>query len=305
MNDNDLFCETVPNNTPTSYKNYYKDFIKKVLKKPAFLIPLFIIILMFLIGFILCHVIDINKEMIVNMDNKYISPCLKYPFGTNGFGQNQLYIVFIGAYKTLLLAISATIINIVIGTVVGILWSSSKKLNGFMFIFKNLVDNTPLIFFYVVIVFILGDGFIPLLIVVTLFGWLEIAFLIRNNLMIIKAKDYNKVSLLYNVKLPKIAINNYLPSLLPIIFNNIAISIPKMIALEISVSYFGFSFGETNPSLGTIIYSSISNNTYFNYPYLFIIPFIFLFIINICAYFIGKTISNNSTKEVVWNVKSW
>jgi len=299
MNDSNLFLESTDKSSVAVKRNYYKSFAKEVLKKPSFIIPTIILIVLFITGFVLCNFINVESELVINMDKKYLSPSFRYPLGTNAFGQNQFYIILIGTYKTLLLAIVATFINIIIGIIVGSLWGTSKKVDSFMFIFKNLVDNTPLIFFYVIIVLLLGDGFIPLLIVVTLFGWLEIAYLIRNNLLLIKSKDYNKVSRLYKVPLRKIVINNYLPSILPILFNSIAISIPKMIALEITIFYFGFSFGNGNPSLGTLLYTAISYNTYFIYPHIFFIPFAFLTTINLCSYFISKTISNSSSKEVI------
>lgn len=298
MKNNDLFHIYKENNTLIK-RNYYKDFLNKTIKKYSFIIPILILILLFLTGFILSKFINIDKQMMVNINEAYISPCSKYPFGTNSVGQNQFPIILIGTYKTLLLAFIATFINLLLGIFIGILWGSSKRVNSLMFIVKHLVDNTPVVFFYIIIVTLLGDGFLPLLLVVILFGWLEFAGIIRNTLIIIKSKDYNKVSKLYKVPLHKIAINNYLPAILPILFNNIALCIPKIIALEIIISYFGFSFGDSHPSLGMLLYSCISNNTYFTHPYMFIIPFCLLFIINLCIFFISKTISNNCIKEEI------
>ena len=118
-------------------------------------------------------------------------------------------------------------------------------------------------------------------------------------MMILKVKDYNKVSKLYKVPLHKVALNNYLPSILPVLFNRLALCIPQTLALEVTISYFGFSFGSKKPSLGVILYNSISRSTYFTHSYLFYIPLIILFIINVCFYFISKTISNKFTKEEI------
>ena len=62
--------------------------------------------------------------------------------------------------------------------------------------------------------------------------------------------------------------------------------------------------GENSVSLGKLLFSSLSNNNAFIHPYLFLIPFVFLFVINMCFYYIGKTISSTSTKEGLRNVKS-
>lgn len=278
------------------YKSYYKDFFYSLLKKKGIIIPSIILLLLFITGMIFCNFIDLEKVLKTNLDNVYSKPSFQYPFGTNVRGQNLFYIVFIGVYKTLLLAFIATFINVLLGVVIGLLWGMFKKTDSILLVIKNFLDNVPLTFFCVIIVMILGDGFAPLLLVLVLFGWIDYAYIIRNLIFIIKDKDYNVISKLYKVPLKTRAINNYLPSILPILFNNITLCIPKIIALEITISYFGFSFSINNPSLGMIIYSTISLNSYFNNIYLLLIPFSLLILINFCVYFINKTISNEFSK---------
>ena len=279
------------------YRNFYKDFFNSIIKNPAFLISFFLLFSLFITGFMFNSFADTSKHLSINLDIANIKPSSKYLFGTNSFGQNLLHLVLIGSYKTILLAIISTLINIILGIILGIIWGSSTKFDSVMFFIKNFVDNTPLVLFYIIIALILGDGFVPLLLVIILFGWIEFAYIIRNYLIIIKSKDYNKVSQLYHVPLHKIAITNYLPAVLPLLFNNIALCMPKIISLEIMISYFGFSFGSSSPSLGSIMYHSISNNTFFDNPHMFYIPFIFLLLINICIYFSSKAISNSFPKE--------
>lgn len=281
------------------YKSYYKDFFSKLIKKKTIIIPVVILLFLFIMGLIFCDFVDLGEVLATNTDNAYIKPSIKYPFGTNGRGQNLFYIVFIGVYKTLLLAFLATLINVVLGIIVGLLWGSVKKLDGLLLLIKNFLDNIPLTFFCIIIVMTLGDGAIPFLLVIVLFGWVEYAFIIRNLIYIVKDKDYNVISKMYNVPFKTRAINNYLPSVLPILFNSITLCIPKIIALEVVISYFGFSFSKSNPSLGMIIYSTISSNDYFTNPYLLMIPFCLLIVINFCVYFINKTISNEFIKEEI------
>lgn len=296
MNENNLFSQA-SNLEIYSSKNYYSSYGKATLKKLKFLLPLIIFSIIFIISFVTHYFVNEEWYLKIDFDKAYISPCLKFPFGTNEFGQNQFYIIMSATYKTLLLAIIATIIDGIIGVIIGILWATKKRFNSVMFVIKNLFDNTPMFFFLIIISLILKEGFIPLLIVIVLFQWIEFAYITRNNLIIIKSKDYNKVSQLYNVPFRKIAINNYLPSLLPILFNNVALCIPKIINLEITVSYFGFYIGGKSNSLGTLIYTSITDNSYFMHPYTFIIPFTVLFVINLCIFFMGRTLSKTFTKE--------
>ena len=277
-------------------RNYYKEFLKKTLKSPSFIIPFSVLTLMFIVGFIFSNFVNLDSYLNINLEKQFILPSLQYPFGTNAFGQNLFPLILIGAYKTILLSLIATFINTLIGMIIGVLWGLSSKVDSVMFVVKNLIDNIPLIFLYIIIISLLGDGFIPLLIVVILFGWIDTAAIIRNNIMLLKTKDYNKISKLYNVSVFKIAKNNYIPSILPILANRIALCIPQIISIEITISYFGFSLGNDN-SLGVILYNSISNNNYFSYPHLFIFPFLLLSTINLCIVLIGKALSKNFTKE--------
>ena len=191
-----------------------------------------------------------------------------------------------------------------LGTIIGIIWGSSSKFDNFLIFIKGMLDNTPIIFFYIIIITSLGNNFMSLLLVIIMFGWVSIACLVRNNLLIIRNRDYNIASKLYKTPLLKRAIHQYIPSILPIIFNSMALCIPDVIAFEITLSYFGFSMGESSISLGKLLFTSLANNNAFTHPYLFLIPFVFLFIINLCFHYIGKTISAISTKEGVKNVKS-
>lgn len=297
MNENDLFLEVSSSNEVINKRNYYKDFFSKIFNRPGFIIPLFILTIIFTSGLLVDIFIDKSSYLEVDFEKAFISPNKVYWFGTSEFGQNFFYQVLIGTYNTIKLSFIASLINLFIGVVLGIIWGHNPKIDNLMIFIRNIFNNIPLPIFYIIVISAIGNGFIPMLFVVTFLGWVNIACLIRNNLIIIRNKEYNIYSKLNNVSPVKIAIYNYLPFLLSIVFNSLAISMPEITSIEVTLSYFGFSLGEGNISLGTLLHSSISNNNCFNHPYLFLIPLAFIFTINICFYYIGKTISNVSIKE--------
>lgn len=278
-------------------RNYYTHFFYNILRQYSFIIPVIILSIIFLSGMIVSIFVDKDLYTTVNFNDAFTSPNKTYLFGTNSLGQNLFYLILIGSYNTIKLATLVTFINVFVGIIFGVLWGHNYKMDNIMIFIKNILDNIPIIYFYIIIISAIGSGFIPLLIVLTIFGGLNMACLIRNNLVIIRNKDYNKYSKLIKTPLTKIAIYNYLPSLLPIIFNSVALSIPEVTSLEITLAYFGFSLGESNISLGQLLYTSISNNNCFSYPYLFAIPLFFVFVINVCYYYIGKAVSTAAMKE--------
>lgn len=278
--------------------SYYANLFKRLFTRFSFVFPFIILIVIFVTGLIFNFCLD-KSYISIDFNQKLISPSDDFLFGTNSQGQSLLYLVFIGSYNTLLFAALATIVNLLIGCIFGIIWGSSTKLDNIMICIKNILDNIPTLFIYVILIYALGNGLFTVLLVIIIFGWINIATLVRNNLIMSRDKDYNKMSKLLKTKKYKIAIYNYLPSLLPIIFNSIAISFPEIISLEITLSYFNISLGDYGTSLGSLLHDSMSNNNSFSHPYLFIFPFIFLLIINLCYFYIGKTISSLSNQKEV------
>lgn len=278
--------------------SYYKDLFKSLLKKLTFTIPIIIILMIFLLGFTFNYFVN-HSAIKINFDNSFIFPNDEYLLGTNAYGQSMLHLVFISAYNTLIFAFLISLVNVLLGFIIGIIWGYSHKFDSFMIVIKNIFDNIPATFFYVIIFIALGSGFWSLLFAAILFNWIKIACLVRNNLLLIRNKDYNKMSKLLKTSPLKIAVNNYLPSLLPIVFNSIAISFPQIISIEVIFSYFGFSFSNSSFSLGKLLFNSIFNNSCFSHPYLFFVPLAAISIINFCYFYISKTISTVSNKEEV------
>ena len=60
MKNNNLFCECNKKQEDLVYRSYYKDFFKEVIIKKTFIIPLSIILILFIIGFIFCHFYNID-----------------------------------------------------------------------------------------------------------------------------------------------------------------------------------------------------------------------------------------------------
>ncbi len=274
--------------------NFYKDFIKCIFKDKVFLLSSLCLISLFIFGLFYSIFASSEKHLAVDISKEFLKPSISHLFGTNEFGQDMFYLVITGMFNTLCFAISIALVNILIGIIIGVLWGNSKKSDFFMIFIKGILDNIPMIFIYMIFIFYLGNSYKSLFLIIVLFGWVNIACIIRNNLIIIRNKDYNIYSKLNKTSLLKRSLYNYIPSLFPVIFNYFALSVPQTISIEVTISYLSFPIGESHSSLGKLLYSSIYANNCTAYPYLLIFPLIFLIIINLCVYLIGKSFSKHS-----------
>lgn len=277
--------------------NYYKNIFYKLFHKYSFIIPLTLLLVLFISSIIFKLTIDESYYLKINLDSALLKPSKQHIFGTNDLGQDLFYQCMLGIFYTLSLAFIATFINTLLGIVIGTLWGHLRKLDNLVILFKSVINNIPLIYFYIILLTIFGNGFIFILFVLIISGWVNLACLIRENLLLIRNKDFNTYSKLNKTPLSQIILYNYLPSLLPIIFTSISLSIPQSVSFEITLSYFNFSLGENSISLGKILYNSISKNLCFSSPYLFFIPLGIVLIINMCFYLMSKSISSVTNKE--------
>ena len=131
MISTDKFKE-VENSSIVLKHSYYKILFCSLFKKISFILPVSILISLFIVSFVSNYFIDKEMYMNINFENSFISPNKEYPFGTNDFGQNLLYQVLIGCYNTLKLSIIATLINLITGVIIGVIWGSSTKFDGLM-----------------------------------------------------------------------------------------------------------------------------------------------------------------------------
>lgn len=275
-------------------KNYFKSLLEFVFKKRDFVISLVILITIFITGFVMKYSKLFENLYVVDLEKSFLSPSLKHIFGTNEFGQDMFYLVITGCFNTLCFSIFITITNTIIGTIIGIMWGNSPKLDLFIIFLKGILNNIPLIFIYILFLLFFGINYQSLFIIIILIGWVDVACLVRNNLIIIRNKDYNTYSKLVKTPFVYKALNNYLPPILPVIFHYFSICIPQVISIEVNISYISFPVSEGYSSLGMLVYSSIYNNNCMLYPHLIIFPLIFLIIINMCVYKIGKSLSIQS-----------
>lgn len=273
---------------------FYKDFIKSIIKDKLFVIPFLFLLFLFIFGLLYSIFASSDTHLAIDINKEFLSPSFSYLFGTNEFGQDMFYLVITGMFNTLCFSILITLTNILLGLLLGVIWGNSKRSDFLMIFIKGVVDNIPMIFIYMIFIFYFGNSYKSLFLIIVLFGWLDIACLVRNNLIIIRNESYNTYSKLIKTPLLKKLLHNYVPPLFPIIFNYFALSIPQVISIEVTISYLAFPIGENRSSLGKLLYSSIYTNNCTSYPYLLIIPLIFLMIINFCVYLIGKSFSKHS-----------
>lgn len=182
-------------------------------------------------------------------------------FGTDAQGYDILTRLAHGVRLSLLLSISVSVLNLIIGTIYGaiegfyggwldiVLERISDILNGMPFIVVATLFNLHLVKTGKV------STFAGILFAFVLTGWLGIAYRVRTQFYRFKKQEYVLAAKTLGAKDRRLMFKHILPNSLGTIITSSALIIPSTIMTESTLSYLGiFNFnGQNITSLGTML----------------------------------------------------
>ena len=212
--------------------------------------------------------------------------------GTNSIGQDLWSRIWSGTRTSLLIGFSVAIVEAVVGILVGVLWGYVRKLDFFFTELYNVLDNIPQTLLLVLMSYILNPGVGTIIFALCLTGWLGMARFIRNQIIIIRDRDYNLASRCLGTPTRRIIFKNLLPYLVSVITMRMALAIPSAIGNEVFVTYIGIGLPVDTPSLGNLIQTGRELMIMASLRYQLFAPVIVLAIITISFYIIGNAFAD-------------
>lgn len=212
-------------------------------------------------------------------------------FGTNNAGQDLWALVWSGTRTSLTIGVVVAIFQAVIGILVGVLWGYVKSLDRLLTEVYNVIDNIPTTIVLILISYILRPGVSTLIFAMSITGWVGMARFVRNQIVIIRDRDYNLASRCLGVGTFRIIFRNLLPYLVSVITLRMALSIPGAIGSEVFITYIGLGLPVSIPSLGNLI--NVGRKLLAtSASYQLVFPTIVLSIITISFYIIGNAFAD-------------
>lgn len=225
------------------------------------------------------------------------TPSWDHVFGTGLYGQDYWVEIWAGMQTTLLFAFLITIIQLIIGITLGSIWGYFRKSDIFFVQLTNFLQIVPSLIMILFIIFLLGPGYWPVVLGITLQSWITMAATIRIQIMLVKNTDYNTASETLGSSSGKIITKNILPRILPVIVQTGTFAIPTAISLDATLSFLGFGYvnaaDRTKTSLGTIINNVMAGSEWQEYPYLIIIPVVLITAVSVIFFLAGKVFADS------------
>ena len=259
--------------------------------------PVAVFFLVLLVGMVVFTIIEPLLPYAPEANTIYkgdtnLAPCAQYWFGTNSIGQDLWSQIWSGTRTSLFIGFSVALVEVVMGVIVGVLWGYVRKLDFLLTELYNVFDNVPQTLVVIIISYILRPGVSTMIFAMCLTSWLATARFVRNQVVIIRDRDYNLASRCLGTPAWRIMLKNLLPYLVSILTLRMALAIPAAIGNEVFITYIGLGVPLEVPTLGNLINSG---QTFINEPtlnYQLFLPVLILSIVTISFYVVGNAFAD-------------
>ena len=277
--------------------SYWKSTFRAFFKNKVAVFFLFVMVTVLLFTFIQPYLPNQKDPLLIHNDQwglplNNVAPCEEFWFGTNAIGQDLWARIWAGTRTSLIIGFSVALVEAVVGILVGVLWGYVRKLDFFFTELYNVLDNIPQTLLLILISYVMNPGVSTIIFALSLTGWLGMARFIRNQIIIIRDRDYNLASRCLGIPTWRIIVKNLLPYLVSVITMRMALAIPSAIGNEVFVTYIGIGLPVDTPSLGNLIQTGRALMTVASLRYQLFFPVAVLVAITVSFYIIGNAFAD-------------
>lgn len=192
---------------------------------------------------------DLRKEVVAHqIKNRH------FVLGTDRFGRDMFSRLIIGARVSLAVGFIAVIISLIIGIFLGALAGFFRGwLDDFVMWFVNVVWSVPTLLMVIALTMVIGKGFWQIFIAVGLTMWVDVARVVRGQVLSIREKEYVEAARVLGFSQMRIIFRHIVPNLLSPVIIISAGNFATAILLEAGLSFLGIGVQPPIPSWGTMI----------------------------------------------------
>jgi peptide/nickel transport system permease protein len=206
----------------------------------------------------------------ISLMNSNLPPAWKaegnasFPLGTDQQGRDILSTIMYGSRVSLLVAVCAVAMSIVLGVTLGLIAGYvGGRLESFIMRIADIQLSFPAILVALLIAGV-GRAYIPkdmqdalalyvIIISIGLTNWVQYARTVRGSTLVEKNKEYVQAARVIGVSKWRIMVKHVLPNVLGPVLVIATLNVATAILTEATLSFLGVGMPSTQPSLGTLI----------------------------------------------------
>jgi oligopeptide transport system permease protein len=271
---------------PIRQASLWRDAWRRYLRNKGAIVAgiVFILIVLYAVFVPIFSPYDPNE---VDFSLAYISPNLEHPFGTDQFGRDLFTRTALGGRVSIVIGIGAAVAILVIGTLYGSLSGFvGGKLDDAMMRFLDALYGLPYLPFAILALALVGTvSIFTMVLALSIASWFTAARVVRGQIISLKQNDYVRAAHAVGARWQRVLFRHLLPNTLGILIIVMFLELPGVILGEAFLSFIGLGINPPDASWGSM--AQEGRDAYRVYPYIIIIPSLFIAALVLCANFIA------------------
>jgi oligopeptide transport system permease protein len=215
-----------------------------------------------------------------------LPPGGEHLLGTDDLGRDLLARILYGSRISLAVGLLATAVSMVIGVSYGAISGYiGGRVDSVMMRFVEVLYALPFTFFVIILMVIFGRNIYLLFVALGAVQWLNMARIVRGQVLSIKNKEYIEAALAMGVSHARIIWRHVVPNIMGPVIVYATLTIPVVILEEAFLSFLGLGVQEPKASWGTLIADGVGALE--TYPWMLIFPALSLMLVLLALNFFG------------------
>ncbi len=200
------------------------------------------------------RIVRISRPELENrIKNEYLVK-QKFLLGTDRFGRDMLSRMILGARVSLSVGCIAVFISLVIGILLGALAGYYRGwVDDVIMWLINVIWSVPTLLLVIALTMVLGKGFWQIFIAVGISMWVEVARVVRGQVMSIREKEFIMAARALGYNDFRIMFRHILPNIFAPVIIIAAANFASAILIEAGLSFLGIGVQPPVPSWGTMV----------------------------------------------------
>ncbi len=233
--------------------SYWQDAWRRLKKNPvamAALVVLALLVVLVIVG----PYIRGYDYVSMNVADKNQGSSAEYWFGTDSLGRDLFSRIWVGARASILIALVATSLKLVVGTLYGAVMAHfGGWVDELLMRVIEVINSLPNLLITILIMMVLGNNLGALLVALSITAWCNTARQTRGMIKQLKESEYVYAAEVLGASPLHIIIKHYVPNMISILLLDASTAIPSFIFTEAGLSFLGIGLTSPEISLGVLI----------------------------------------------------
>lgn len=201
----------------------------------------------------------------IDVRARNVAPSLAHPMGTDNIGRDIFAQVLQGGRVSLAVGITAMLLSLFLGTLVGVLAGYFRRADGALMRLTDLFLALPILPLLLVIIMLFRDTlraafgpetgiFLLIVFIIGVTSWMQTARIVRGDVLALKEREFVLAAQSIGTPARRIILRHILPNVMSPIMVSATLGVASAIITESALSFLGLGFPSDFPTWGRLLF---------------------------------------------------